>query len=363
MSELGDFLETVYGPAKTFETVRGTIHQWCKTEVAKGAMGGGRTTIGRRKSVEQPDHTAIDESSLSFWIKLPDRYRIEKTETSKGRTERSLIVVNGQQQWNVDQQGQVETSKPVGGMDTDIARHFDHASLREYFVGLALQPMGAIETTGRRCVRLRAVPRPGGRLWPHWLPSGADEYEFHADIKRGALLYIAGRYKGEVFELDEVSDVAFDEPIADELFSYTPDPNAQARPATPITERLTLEAAVARMSFTVLVPSWVPDAEHNDFEVMYHPPRRRSARTSLMLMYRGNLRLWIDESDVAEPEMAELGWEPIERDGKQMAISDPAAEDGMMILSLEQAGTHVIITSDMERDQLIRVAASLVAAS
>ncbi len=365
MSELGDFLEIVYGPDSQFETVRGTIRQWCNREIAESATGGGRTAIGRRKASMQADDPtlAIDEANLSIWIKLPDRYRIEKDERFKGRTERSLNIVDGKQEWSVNQQGHVETGKPTGQLDTDIARHFEHASLRECFVGLALRPMGPIETAGRRCIRLRAVPRPGGRLWPHWLPCGADEYEFHADTERGVLLYIDGRHQDEVFEVNEVRDVVFDEPIGDDLFSYTPHPSDQVRTAAPIVERMTLEAAVARMPFTVLVPSCVPDAEHNDFEVMYHPPRPQSARAHLALMYRGDHRLWINESDCAEPETAEMEWEQIERDGKRMAISDPGVDAGMSILALEQAGTYVTIMSDLDRDRLIRVAFSLVAAS
>ncbi len=361
MSDLGDFLETVYGPTVPFATVRGAIRQWCNREIAEHATGGGRTAIGRRRTGTQAKGStpALDEASLLFWVKMPDQYRIEKNETTKGRTARSLNIVNREQEWSSNYQGHVETSKPTGRFDTDLARHFDHASLREYFVALSLQSVGSAETAGRPCLRLRAVPRRGERLWPHWLPCGADEYELHADTERGVLLYIAGRYKHQVFEVNEVSDVAFDEPIDGDLFSYTPDPSDLVKPAVPIVERLTLEAAVARMPFTVLVPSWVPDAEHNDFELMYHRSRPKSVRAHLALMYRGDHHLWIDESESAEPELADMEWEQIERDGKQLAISDA----GMRILALEQAGTHVIITSNLDRDRLIQVAASLIAAS
>ena len=48
-----------------------------------------------------------------------------------------LVVVNGEQQWKRDAHGTVETDHATSGIDVDIGRHFDHASLREFFVGLS----------------------------------------------------------------------------------------------------------------------------------------------------------------------------------------------------------------------------------
>ncbi len=188
-------------------------------------------------------------------------------------------------------------------------------------MALSLEQSGFAQTAGRSCLRLRAVPRPGAQLWPHWLPCGADEYEFHADPERGSLLYVAGLYSGEVFEVSEVLQVAFDESLGDSLFTYTLRPGEQVRPADPIVERMTLQAAVARMPFTVLVPVRLPDSEHGDFEVMYHPPRLRSPRAYLTLMYRGGQSLWMNECDSHDPELAErvLYFEPHPASSDQVA--------------------------------------------
>ena len=69
----------------------------------------------------------------------------------------------------------------------------------------------------------------------------------------------------------EVLEVTFDEPLESHLFTYEPAPGEQVGPKIPVVERLTLTAAVARMPFTVLVPTRVPDPEHSQFEVMHHP--------------------------------------------------------------------------------------------
>jgi outer membrane lipoprotein-sorting protein len=372
VSGLGRFLEVIYGPNVPFSTAYGTIRQWRNRDLADSASGGGRRAMGRKiVSKEKRDQApTIQETSISMWISLPNRFRIEKNDKSEKHVEPRLVVVNGDEWWSRDDQGHVETStaneqqarrRTMPGL-TDIQRHFDHASLREYFVDLSLQESGSVETAGRSCIRLRAVPRSGARLWPHWLPDGADEYEFHADPERGVLLYVAGRYSGEVFELSQVLQVAFDGSLDDGLFTYTPRQGEQVRPADPIVEHLTLEAAILRMPFTVLIPRRVPDSESRDFEVMYHSPRPR-CRPFLSLMYRGRPSLWINEGDSADPELAKMEWEQVERDGKRMLISDPGAGAGMRVISLEQSGTHVAVWSDLDRDRLIDVAASLVPAS
>src|SRR5437762_218857 len=66
-----------------------------------------------------------------------------------------------------------------------------------------------VQTAGHECVRVRAVLRSGARLWPHWLPFGADEYEFHVQPERGVMLAVIARFGGEVFETSVVTQVTF----------------------------------------------------------------------------------------------------------------------------------------------------------
>jgi hypothetical protein len=195
-------------------------------------------------------------------------------------------------------------------------------------------------------------------LWPHWLPAHADEYELHADPERGVVLLVAGKFEGVVFETDEVTEVAFDEPLDDGLFTYEPRRGEQVRPADPIVEQLTLAGAVARVPFAVLVPSRLPDPSHAVLEVMYHPPRVNGGRPHLTLMYRGDGHLWLNQSYMPA-DLSEYEWEMVERDGRRMEISDPGAEAGTRIVRLEHLGTHVDIWSVLDRERLLDLAASL----
>jgi hypothetical protein len=222
--------------------------------------------------------------------------------------------------------------------------------------------LGVVQTARQECTRLRAVPKPNARLWPHWLPYGADEYEFHADAERAVLLFIAARFKGEVYDVSAVVEVAFDEPLDDGLFAYTPACGEQVRPAEPVVELLSLDAAITRMPFTVLVPTRVPYQEtHPAFDVEYHPSRGSSGRGSLLITYRIHPVVWIEQSGDPDPELDKYEWEQIEHQAKRMAVSD--AGTGTRVLTLVQDGTYLKVWSELDREQLIDMAASLVAAS
>jgi hypothetical protein len=363
MGALGDFLEVVYGPTNRFQTVRAVVRLWRDRNTAEQALRDG-LAMGSRKAGGTPsgEVSRIWEADIRIWMDGQTRIRIEETRRRDGLTESSLVVMDGDRWWERDHQGHVEAggsgeSGRRGGPGlTDAKRHFFPDSLREFFVGLALELLGPARTAGRECIRVRAVPRPDDRLWPHWLPTGADEYELHADPERGAVLLIVAKFRGRVFETIEVTEVVFDEPLDPGLFTYEPRQGEQVRPADPIVEHLTLAAAVARMPFTVLVPTRLPDPNHAVFEVMYHPPRVNDSRPHLSLMYRGAFSLWVNQA-AAPAGRDGLEWESVERCGRRMEISDPGPNKGKRIVRLEHLGTHVDIWSDLDRERLIDLAA------
>jgi hypothetical protein len=247
---------------------------------------------------------------------------------------------------------------------TDIERHFDNGRIREILNALTLEELGVASTAGRKCVRIRAIPS-AGRLWPHWVPHGADEYELHADPEQATVLKLIARYKGVEFEDIEVTNVTFDEPLEDALFTYDPRGGEQVAPAPPIVERLTVAAAAVRMPFTVFVPSRLPDAEHAQLNVHYLAPRGPggSGWSSLQLMYFYYPRsIWLnlDESAAPNPSDGEYEWEEVEIAGRQFRLSDPGS-GGRRLLSFEQEGTHIRICSDVDRATLLDIALSLTA--
>ena len=278
--------------------------------------------------------------------------------------EPSLAVTDGAHWASRDTEGHVELGKGNGAKGlTNAERHFDPQLIRQFFQELALEACGRVRTAGRDCIRLRAVLRPGASLWPHWLPKEADEYEFHGDCERGVLLALISRYKGTVFSVSEVVEVSFDEILPDELFGYTPQVGEQIRASVPVVEHLTLETAIERMPFTVLVPSKMTEAEGVP-QVMYHPARLESPRAHLCLLYAGgsDQLLMIDEAADADPELQDYEWEELSSEGLELRISDPGPGPGVRIVALQRHGTHVAIRSELERQPLIDLATSLIPA-
>jgi hypothetical protein len=364
MSNLGDRRENLFGPHDSFKTVRATVRHWTNPDLVENVEGPG----GRRKpSAKDGSTSRIREKTLLIWISRPDRIRIEERRQVDGRTETSLSVVDEKQWINRDFEGHVEigdvettqAGRKVGVALTDAERHFDPDLIRKIIGNLTLESLGLVWTAGRECVRVRGVRRSGGLLWSHWLPSEADEFEFHLDREKGVFLVINSKHAGRLFEVNEVLDVDFDQPFEDKLFTYTPEIGEQIHPPVPVTVRLTLESAAASMPFTVLVPTWHPDADHTLMEV-FHCPARRSGREYLTLMYHSELSksLWLHESAVAAPDHGSYVWEEFEQQGQKLSISDPG-DDGMRIVAMQRDGTHVDIWSNHERTCLIDIALSL----
>jgi hypothetical protein len=73
--------------------------------------------------------------------------------------------------------------------------------------------------------------------------------------------------------------------------------------------------------------------------------------------------LWLYEAATVDPELEEFEWEHVARHGRELRLSDPDVEGGRRGVAFEQAGTQVTIWSDIAREPLLDLAASLVPAT
>jgi hypothetical protein len=321
--------------------------------------------MGNRKaSPKRSDaRREVLETQMRVYLKKPDCVRLERSRVKGGRVEECLTVTNDKQWWERDNLGHVEMgerSERCRPTLSDIECHFDGNQLRQFFVHISLEPIGSVHVAGRACVQLRGVLRAGGSIWPHWLPYNADEYEFAADAELGVLLSIVGKQRGVPFDVSEVLDIEYDSSLDESLFMYEPRLGEQLRSAQPITEILTLEAAVAKMPFQVLIPTQLPDADHTELQIMYHTPRIGGGEASLTISFRNDeYRLWMYERGREESDLDEYEWDQLEHAGVPISVSDPGVEKGLKIAALQQHGTHVTIYSDLELDKLLETAASL----
>jgi hypothetical protein len=372
MGQLGDILEFFSVSANPFRFVRAMICERNSIEIADMADRSASKLWGRRKALAGIDAGGshqINEKTLSVWIEKPSRFRIEERSIEHATQEPALQIVDGDCWTTRDPEGHLESGKAdrcgKGPTLTEVERHFDPELIRRFFEHLSLEARGSVRTASRDCIRLHAVLRPGGSLWPHWLPKNADEYEFHADCQLSVLLALFAKYKGSIFWSSEITEVHFDEAIADELFKYTPQGYEQIRTPVPVVERLSLASAIKQMPFTVFVPSRTPGFEQARLEYMYHPARPKSPRPYLSLLFHGGSRkfLSISEGATEDPYLQEFEWEQLCQGGQEFRISDPGPGRGYRLVALKKQETYVNICSDLERELVIEVATSLVAAT
>ena len=108
-------------------------------------------------------------------------------------------------------------------LDDDVAWVFDP---RIALTTFDVQVLGRTIHAGREAVRLLALP--GEEMWRSTSGSlrsargalGANDYELLADAERGVLLRWAARLEGGEFDKLEVTEIAFDEELPEDVFEH-----------------------------------------------------------------------------------------------------------------------------------------------
>src|SRR5262245_4664946 len=194
MSRLGDFLEAVYGSRDRFTTVRAKLRYWHDRMYADVAADNWNARMAERGGGEAPparegwtpeSGPRVCESELAVWLARCDRGREERRPISGEHWGPQLVIVNGVHSW-LDTNGEIRrrTAHREAGCLSHADRHFGRYFIRQLFQSLDLEEIGQVQTAGHECIRVRAIPIPDGRLWPHWFPYRAEEYELHVDPQR-----------------------------------------------------------------------------------------------------------------------------------------------------------------------------------
>jgi hypothetical protein len=80
-------------------------------------------------------------------------------------------------------------------------------------------------------------------------------FELAADLTLPSLLSITGLLSGKIIERIEVVDVEFDEQIDEGIFDCQPLAGQSIRSAEPVIQRVTLDSAIAKVPFKLLLPT------------------------------------------------------------------------------------------------------------
>jgi hypothetical protein len=235
---------------------------------------------------------------------------------------------------------------------------------------------GRSHVAGRETITAGAVPRvrdPRRSLRGFELDqlgSGADRYRLEVDAERGVLLEAVALCDGEPFHSITATDIAFDEPIAQERFRFQPPAREEIQP-TWSRHRLvhvSVPDAQQRAPFTVLIPDRIPPDWHVRCAFI-EPSDRPPAPASISLTYHsddGHEGVVLSQYAAADkPSQYDLmasvdRWKTVDRGGTAVRVSRDDTTGSQAQAYLERDGTFAFLMSEtLTGDQLGSIAAGL----
>ncbi|HEX4670738.1 MAG TPA: hypothetical protein VH279_00650 [Solirubrobacteraceae bacterium] len=376
MSELGDLLVLLHGARGRTATVRATVRTWWDGRRMREAMerskGHRYVTFFERDGEEEEEAAA--QSVVRVWLAPPDRVREER----EGAHGVGFGVRRGEVWWHYDAEGGATSNEDEPEIGTGIGEELRWLLDPAPLIGsLDFEAITPARRAGRDVLHVRAVARAGvdDSALMRLSAFAADELLLDVDTERGALLRIETRFEGQPIEVSEVTEIAFDEAFADDVFVFTPPPGEEIRSVTDrhrVQHGLTIEQAVARASFTVWIPSRLPAGWETEIFFVAENDRPPAA-PHVHLQYRaedGTHAISIAESPAAHPgEHADYEharpnpWQDIEHDGRAMQIREPAENWQPATVRMQLDGTRILIHStDLTASALADLAAGLLPA-
>ena len=363
MSKLGDYLESLYSrPDEMPVPIEASINEWQDQKIADEATG-------NRKSIGKPAASAEQKlPGLSFTsnatIRLPKYAHVETERHGHDEKQKTLLVMNPYQ-WHFEKDDGSVVTDDSGPercpYNNDVCKHFDGAFIRKIFNSLRLEELGEISFLDRACVRFRGTLRTGDRLWPHWLPKGADFYEFVGEISTGYLFSLASFSNEKLFEKQEVTKIKELEKLDNSMFAYkAKDPNVKFL-KDQNKHYQTAAAAQNDVGFTVFVPTKLPFGENVREHFHVHQQTQEDAPIvfSMYSDFEVKKHLSIQQSTQRGKDHDSYQWQTIEHSGMSIKISDPG-EEGMRLISIEKDGTFIGIMTELPRELSLEIAATMV---
>jgi len=226
MIELSRILELMYTAGQRSRSIRANLYEWWDEALHREIVADKHISARVLPQIppeEGPlDVLKIVEKHTRLWAVLPDRLRWEsELLLDGGEVIVDRGVRDGSAWWRTGPDGRIDSH-------TDHQRRWFVSAGFEHLLhpsrllpALELTPRKFVQWSGRDAVELAATHRydylPDAVLdelgWP------ADGYEMTLDLERGVLLQTTARYGEQILKRHEVVEIAFDEPMPDELFA------------------------------------------------------------------------------------------------------------------------------------------------
>jgi outer membrane lipoprotein-sorting protein len=378
MGELGEVLELLYGARLRFRTARGTVaYRHSNALVHEAGRRWAERSRNRSRQVmfayasssgEQPPD--LREERTRFWWQAPERLREEVETAPHGpRT----VVLDGELWWlwtpdhgaisNVDLPPEERASHRAGGGER-FRPLLDPSGL------LAALEFVSVDGSGERIVvraRLRDDREEGGARLYLPVVGGADEYVLEVERTSGVVRRFAAFLDGREAAVTELTELALDEELPDETFTFRPPPGVEVLPPESYPpRRFTLEEAAAEAPFAVFA---IPELPDGIWRLHVHYSSGRRHPPVLFLSYhradgRGSVSL--GQRPAGEESFGWRGLEPhsletVERGGVELTLAradpDRGSHNGV---ALERDGTALQLQSqEVDLETLIGLALSL----
>lgn len=221
---IGEIVNLLYGAQYNFATVRATVEKW----------------------------GYVDKYTGRLWAAHPDRWRTEYPEGDDGSY--AVTAFHGPTRWHyssrrrqahtnaaaselpADIQAEYYRERPSPGIAVYEIRDGEYGISAEWTLNpspllyaLWLEPLGRTTCAGREAIIVRGEPNAtSGYRWWH---ENAEAFEMLIDARRGTLLRFAVIEKGAEAVGHEVTEIEFDAPLPDAMFSFDPPPGTDVQVA------------------------------------------------------------------------------------------------------------------------------------
>lgn len=226
---IGEVVNLMYTAQHNFSTVQALVRKWDQF--------GPNDETGR---------TMPREFRQRFWAANPARFRKEQLNHEGRSLDGSVYKGDVWWRYSLNRQSartnappsdipdsahvtlDARPAKPGAAvydiMDGEYGIIAEHSLNPSFLISaLWLEPAEYTTFIGREAIRVQGKPTgENSDLWWWW--EGADEYELLIDAEKGTLLRLGVSRNGEEFAGHEVTEIEFDAPISDDMFTFTPTP-------------------------------------------------------------------------------------------------------------------------------------------
>jgi hypothetical protein len=375
---LGTVLEVLHG-AGSFSTIHATFRVWRHSERAMAAFraaaeedkrrGASIQTVTLRGRGEEPSERV---ETFCIW-RSGGRVREEQ---HGGPRDGYYGVRDGELWWSWDERMGAASNEDDPSVGSRIGEQLSVMLDPTPLLGaLQFRVLGRSQVAGRPAILAEAVPRASDpRRAPrafelHQLGNGADRYQLEVDAQRGVLLRAVALREGEPFHEITTVEIAFDEPIDDQLFRFESPAGEQVQPVgqRPRPQHITTTEAQQRAPFTVLIPDRIPRDWHVHC-VFIEPSQRPPREACVSLNYYSDdghqsvsLSQYAASNKPGQYDLMianeEWPWQTITHDGIAVHVRGGGSQSQAHI---EWDGTFVFLSSEtLSGDRLAAIVAGL----